>query len=334
MHLTPYTATLGYWAVLSFYVLSGYLMTFVLRTSYTYNSDGLKRFFLNRLLRIFPPYWIACLFSATVISFVPSLALSMNQGLSWPDSAHEFFLNIAILGHIPPSEVSRLVPPVWTLHVELVFYICIALFLTKTDRRIIIWLVVSVLGTIVLNLRSPTFNDFVQNCYFSTVAGSLPFSIGAFVFLIRSRLKIPETILPRSTLIYIGLTVLLILGLGLLSKLYDHFQTNSLFRILYYSGLVASGFFVLISSFLRVPHSWLMSLDKLLGDYSYPIYLVHLPVAVLTTAIIGEFGWTLERGFFLFLLTLLVSVIFSELIRRFVDTPIDRLRGQIKGRRR
>jgi peptidoglycan/LPS O-acetylase OafA/YrhL len=50
---TPYYRDLGYYAVRAFFVLSGFAMTAALNE--VYGFDG-KRFWINRFLRLVPPY--------------------------------------------------------------------------------------------------------------------------------------------------------------------------------------------------------------------------------------------------------------------------------------
>jgi peptidoglycan/LPS O-acetylase OafA/YrhL len=335
MHLSTYTVTIGYWAVLSFYVLSGYLITLVLRTSYGYTYQGLRRFALNRFLRIFPPYWIAVLFSISIIVLFPALAIDMNQGLSLPDSLNEFALNAAIFGHIPPSGVSRPIPPVWTLHVELVFYCLMALALTKTDKRIVIWLLAGVGITIAINITSFSQNDFVQKGYFSTLAGSLPFSIGAFAFIVRSRLehRIPK-LSNAGFSVYLTIVATPAVGLLVASNIYDSIPSDILFRTLYYLVLVLAGCGVLFLSLAKSSREKINALDKRLGAFSYPIYLVHWPVAVLVTGIAAMLGISVVRGNILFGAGLIGSLLVAECLRRFVDVPIEKLRKSIKHKNR
>ena len=57
-HLAPlWSSWCGYYAVFAFYLLSGFLMTKVLRRRYGGSSAGVVRFLANRALRIHPPYW-------------------------------------------------------------------------------------------------------------------------------------------------------------------------------------------------------------------------------------------------------------------------------------
>ena len=48
---------LGAYAVFTFFVISGYLMTYILNENYGYSLRGRMKYLLNRILRIYPVYW-------------------------------------------------------------------------------------------------------------------------------------------------------------------------------------------------------------------------------------------------------------------------------------
>jgi len=56
-HLTNYSSVIGFYSVQGFFILSGYLMTSVMRSKYKYNIKGITVFITKRIVRIFPAYW-------------------------------------------------------------------------------------------------------------------------------------------------------------------------------------------------------------------------------------------------------------------------------------
>ena len=82
---------LGAWAVFAFYTISGYLMCLVLNERYGFSRRGFGAYALNRLLRIHPPYWLAC--AATLgVMLVAGEATTRNFWGPWelPTSAAEW----------------------------------------------------------------------------------------------------------------------------------------------------------------------------------------------------------------------------------------------------
>jgi peptidoglycan/LPS O-acetylase OafA/YrhL len=55
---TEYVAHFGFYAVRGFFVISGFLMTATLNEVYAFCGT---RFWLNRALRLLPPYFLVCL---------------------------------------------------------------------------------------------------------------------------------------------------------------------------------------------------------------------------------------------------------------------------------
>ena len=68
-HLGP-VDSVGPYAVFGFYVLSGYLMTAIMRDRYGYTASGIGRYTANRLLRIYPVYLVALLLSLALVSLL------------------------------------------------------------------------------------------------------------------------------------------------------------------------------------------------------------------------------------------------------------------------
>ena len=66
------------YAVFGFYVLSGYLMTLSLNRVYGFSAGGVGRFFANRWLCIFVPYYAVLLMSFVFIALLPEDASSLN----------------------------------------------------------------------------------------------------------------------------------------------------------------------------------------------------------------------------------------------------------------
>lgn len=53
--------TLGNYSVSFFFVLSGFLMTYIMHETYGFDLKGVKYFWLNRILRLYPIYLIIIL---------------------------------------------------------------------------------------------------------------------------------------------------------------------------------------------------------------------------------------------------------------------------------
>jgi len=153
--------TLGLLAVRLFFVLSGFLITGILLN---YRSDqrgnALRRFYVRRVLRIFPIYYLT-LFIALILQVRP-----IQQGIFW----HLSYLS----NYVAPFHPEWMGPAshFWTLAVEEQFYFvwpCILLFVPKK------FLGKAIIATIVLAVVFRAFVLFVLSASLD-VAGVFTFA--------------------------------------------------------------------------------------------------------------------------------------------------------------
>ena len=295
----------GMYAVFAFYALSGYLMALVLTKTYGFSAGGTARFLANRALRIFPPYLSILALSLAVAFLLPELARELNPVMVVPGSASSWLRNIAILGLNGFPE--RLVPSAWSLHVELVFYVAMALVLARTRWMVVLWF----LASVVYAVYAFTVELDIQGRYYSVFAASLPFSLGALAFHHRDLLRR----LPRWHLLpAIVLTIGVYLFAGALLE--DPLLDGLILAVLSGAYLLAC----LSAVDVRAVPAGLSKLDRYLGDLAYPVFLCHWPVGV---TMMWAFGLP-PRTAALFLVSLplinLVGWAVHELVERRVGT--------------
>lgn len=92
----------GNYAVFSFYVISGYLMCFILKEVYL-SADGVWRYAINRVLRIYPLYLavlaLAIVFRLTVKEVLQGqqwFNFVVNAGMPFPKTATDWLGNIML----------------------------------------------------------------------------------------------------------------------------------------------------------------------------------------------------------------------------------------------
>jgi len=146
-YIPPDYITLGFLAVRLFFVLSGFLITGILLN---YRSDprgsALRRFYLRRVLRIFPIYYLT-LFIALALQVRP-----IQQGAFW----HLTYLS----NYVAPFHPEWMGPAshFWTLAVEEQFYFVWPFILLFVPRR---HLAKTIIGTIALAVLFRAFVLFV-----------------------------------------------------------------------------------------------------------------------------------------------------------------------------
>lgn len=331
-HLVSITV-IGQYAVHGFFILSGYLMTYIMINTYSYDLPGIRAFALNRVLRLYPGYWVLIIIMVPIIHAAgPSAAKVFNFSMGLPADFFGWLQNLSMIypDVVPMRIAPRVSPPTWALTVEILFYACIGLGLSKTPMRTIVWFVVSFIYMVLTHVLDMDG----RYRYSAVMAGSLPFAAGALLFHFRDRLT--------------GLAPWLVTPVGVISLLVAFF-TNCLCGCLvvlfgggdgigcvfYYVNLLLNFLVILaLSKQGNLPIS--RKLDSAIGDYSYPIYLFHYPAGLAVSMMLfGEprRGFHLD-GVLVLLASLPLCILVSFVLIRFVDHPIQRIRSRVKEQKR
>lgn len=329
-HLLSVPVT-GMYAVGSFFVLSGFLMTMIMNTTYGYTVKGFSAYWLNRMLRLYPNSWFAILFTVSAVSlFGPDAMRSYRFLMELPVSGLQWFENLSLiyLDWSPILVRPRLSPPTWALTVELVYYALIGIGLSRSPKLTLVWLG----GSLAHFAASLVGNGSGLAVYGSIVAGSFPFATGAAVYHYREQIfdfvgarfwRLPA---------FLGLRWMLMLPM----MAFMIFGSGD-WRILAFGGVINVLVTAVITSglFYLKPNSFLRTFDRFAGNYSYPVYLLHWQVAAVTSlAIFGEAvrGPSLA-SLFSFLVSTVLLVAVSSISVFLIDPAVDRVRDQVRRRR-
>ena len=320
----------GPYAVFSFYVLSGFLMTTVMHDRYGYTAAGRAAYAVSRILRLYPAYWItAGLTLLLLVSLGQDAVQRHHPGIDFPKTPWQTIQNATMLFLAPfPNEVyPRLCPPAWALTVELVFYALIAAGISRTPRRTLLWAALS-LGYVLVSHALGLGSHYR---YVPIPAASLPFAVGSLVYfskdalsrvLVRARLAAP---LPW--------ILLLTTNAALFASLRRTTGPSFVSEFGLYAGTAITAILVAVLVHRPLPlisPSW----DRGIGRFSYPLYLCHWQMAVIASRLLpGEptFGPG-ERGLTAFAVTTLLALAYSAGIAMLVDAPIDRFRNRWRSR--
>ncbi len=310
---------LGNYAVFAFFCLSGYLMTLIMQRSYGYTLAGFSAYIVNRILRIYPIYWVSIILSIILIWY-SGRASSVEFHSAMYLSAEEWdvFRNIALF--FPYRDPPRLTPPAWALTVEIFFYILIGLGLAKNKLITLVWFAFSVL----YHLSIAVMGLGREYYYFSILAASLPFSTGAIVFHFNKQLKI---FLDKAPIAYPIFTIPLLIVINWLLGV----VLSASHGVFFYSNFFLCALYILVlSNIKRLPYID-MKLDKWIGDLSYPIYLLHYQVGFLMVLVSSNFGISFGRpSLSLFLASIPLIILFSWIASVVIEKPIDLIRSRIK----
>jgi peptidoglycan/LPS O-acetylase OafA/YrhL len=320
-------------AVVLFYVISGFYMSLVLSTKYT-GAGAWKVFYANRYLRLWPTYFVVLIGTALAYGFFVEVAgpdgprshlagwmaqlsalgalertavLLANVSLFGldvlpffgMDQAGEVFL--ALYPTDPASNMHLLIlnGPAFTLSIELLFYVLAPLYVRSLRRS----LVVLVLALGYHQLVAYTSSANLAMVYHLFPATLVYFTLGAIGYRVSA---------DRPDMARLGpyLVCAAIVGLFMATPL---FLRNEM--------LLA------FAAALPFVFEWTRrsKLDREIGNLSYLVYIVHMPLLLALKPRVPE-------GL-LPLWVALGALALALLLRRFVEAPVERLRASFTEKR-
>lgn len=324
----------GRLAVQLFYVISGFLISFVLTSTDNYQG-ATGKFYANRFLRLFPIYlavaaltlvahalsggaffrfYDALPFSADLFLVLSNLFILGQDWLMFFGIEHSA---LAFTGSFAHSEVplyqGLLVPQAWTLGVEMSFYL-VAPFVLGSPRRLVALLLASLALRGVLIMTGIGLTDPWTYRFFPTELA---------LFLIGSLSH--QVLLPRckawtrrfNRLPELGSAVLFVYCLLHFSIGLNHNVRDAL-AVLLFAALLPLAF--LFQSRHR--------LDKAIGELSYPIYICHSLMIMFFSWLLNEVEMHQPMLFAALVITGCIG--FSALLNGLIADPVERLRSRLR----
>lgn len=308
----------GLYAVFSFYMLSGYLMTLVLTERYDLTTAGMSSYLINRFLRIYPVYWVVLALAIPIAWIDPRSAFMASPFFHIPPDIHSWLKNLLVVGlHRHPTDPAlcepvRLIPPAWTLSVEVLFYVAMGVLLSRSRRIVAVWLAASVVYTAVALAQNWSLFFRVSTVY----AASLPFSLGAAIYFL------PGYPLPRRVLA--AVCVAFAAHVCAAGQIWQRPLRGGL-----YTSLVLSAFLLYGLRSWKPQQQWVRTADRFAGDLAYPLFLCHCSaVAIVISA---AYGGVRPAPGTLLLASLLPVHVLAFAIHAGVAAQIEPLRNRIRG---
>ena len=293
---------LGVVAVFGFFSLSGFLMTLLVNGPY---QGRPKAFLLNRFLRLYPLYWGVIALTLILLWFHDWAPIDQIGVPSWP----VFLRQIAFVNWWNDKPTLNSIS--WAVTNELIFYVLIALGISATLKRSLIWLALSI-GIVLASALVPPTPHLPDGLYFFPRAASLPFAVGATLYHLSDFLAV----LPKQRRAVLGSASAAMIILMILTRA-SLVQHNFAIMMLWtYVSLIPAGMIILVL------FSWKPTeLDDKAGRLSYPIYLAQYPGAMLLVVLgINPSFWSV----------LSATIAISTLLLALIDAPIQALRQKIR----
>lgn len=313
---TDYAEYLGVYAVRGFFVLSAFAVTHALHETYAFD---LKRFGVNRLLRLMPLYVVACGLTALAIACDPLEAARFMPRWGAHAGPTEILENLATLPQAFAGLQFRYIEPAWSTAVELFMYMALWIGMGRTAKGAAAGLAV---GLIYHVAHLAAGDPFAQR-YFPIEAALLSFGFGALLYFAPERGLIARD--RRFALLALGLWAVNFFAAGLIVP--QIFAEGPG----YYLNIALAGA-VIISQPAFAPGPWLRRIDRFLGELSYPVFLVQWIGGFAAYRMIGETelrGW--EVALAAAPLILIMAAALALLNRRFVEPLRARVRASKPG---
>ncbi len=305
--------------VFCFYTVAGYVTIYLRSEVYPPEAKSHLRFLAARFLRIWPAY-LACLIIALIAlsSVTYEFNRAMNRAMFLPYTFNGWWRQFLIFGLVELPRglfYVRVLPTAWSLTIILTFYIIITLFVGTSYRRACAFLAIAfacIPAGRMLEL------DYTQ-LFLSIPGSAFPFAVGAVSYHLGKRIP-PFVLPPWFAPVCIAVLCVLFFLPDLLS-----FPFTELFGIYRYCmALIVAPFIVLMHRHecLHPPSA----LNRLAGEISYPVFLLHLPLA---SPIAYHWLGSNEKSGLLFAAAFIASTACSVAIVFLVERPLKGLRRRI-----
>lgn len=291
----PWGLNVGVSAVAVFYMLAGYVVSYLLSDVFT-GHNNVFSFYRDRLWRIFPQYLFALIFASLLWLFIkpPSDFLSVSP--TWLDWLSNVFIVPLNFYMFSGQDAFTLIPPAWSLGAEIQFYI-IAPFL----------LLYPPIGALLLALSIGVF-IFSQVGFLDSDIYGYRLLIGVlFIFYI-------GVLIHRKQQLYVWsiATVGAIYSFYLISQSIHTYFLREIALGITIGTLVITllSRVVLLNTALKLTDAWL-------GRLSYGLFLFHFPMIWLVQYVLSNtLNWLVLLSYVI-LGSILMAYIGSRWIERY-----------------
>jgi peptidoglycan/LPS O-acetylase OafA/YrhL len=289
-------------AVVLFFVLSGYVLGLsLIRRGLT--PAGVLTFYVRRGFRVYPALWAAMALATVYLWFVQPIAAPHMADWAQRHFNPDQFGAVSVLGSLAGAS-NYLLPTAWTITVELAASVLLPLIVFVLLRHSLVVVTMLIVLLAIGIVAGPA-------------ARQVPFYLGSFAVgaalaclpgARRVRPAWPITLLAAAILPFSQIA----LPAGRIDWLAMVVETFA-------SALVIAGIVAHRVRWMRAPALVTM------GDWSYSIYLLHLPIAYTVMRLLDQAGFV--RGdlnlsaILVALITSALTIPLAGLVYRFVELP-------------
>jgi peptidoglycan/LPS O-acetylase OafA/YrhL len=337
--LSPFVTFGGYFGVIFFFVLSGFLITYLLlQEKERSQTIAIKNFYIRRILRIWPIYFLLIGLGFFVFPHIPWFEIPSQERVLRDNFWFSFITYATMIPNFGFAYVMESIPnlgQLWSIGVEEQFYLFwpVVIYFSRNYLRTIliftsalICLKVGAFVVVKMFFAGPKINpdllQFTAVDVFQRFLSSLKFesmAIGALgaCLLFEKKTAYLKFIYHRAT------QILALLALPAIIL----FTPTVLYKGLYL--LLSVPCLIIIMNVGSNPDSLLRLRNKALnylGKISYGIYMYHFACIAFTYHLVDYFSElpfqiTLRQNILIYTLSVLFTLIVSALSYRFIEKP-------------
>lgn len=300
---TPIIRSIGGLGVLLFFVLSGFLITFLLLDEEsTTGTISIKKFYIRRILRIWPLYYLILILGFFVYPHIPFLQMGDLGDNIFVEFKTKFLLFLFILPNLALSRYSPIpyISQSWSIGVEEQFYLVWPLLMKNIKKKLVLFIfiiLVYFLISVFLNFNTLTLGLpkgfwITLKSFWSTFSIN-SMAIGAFFAFISFKKYdfILKILYAKFTQIVTYCILIAMIIFGFIVP----FVIRDVYAVLF--GIVILNLATNNGSILNMENDIL----NYLGKISYGLYMFHPIVIVLVIKSFVLFGMTSNAIYYPFI---------------------------------
>ncbi len=315
--ITHKSANIFIWsghAVFAFFILSGFYISMVITEKYSKLDNGAAKFYVNRALRLYPVNWLMLgmfalfIFSTGNKSF---LIFDVEVGKEWlmPIAVfcNSFFFGAELIPFINPENWSYVVGPLWSLSLELYFYVLAPFIVTRSLKTIAL----IALASFALRIGLYGFDvPVVPWRYFFFPTSIVFFMMGVIAYRLYTEIRHKPWVKTGGLL-----SALLLIVFIATPQLWRSGDQDALVSWLFYLTV----FFCTPFLFELTKRS---SIDRMVGQLAYPVYLGHF---VIIAIVMHYYEGEIDKS----VVSLIGTIAFALFAYYVIDNPIENIRVRI-----
>jgi peptidoglycan/LPS O-acetylase OafA/YrhL len=324
-------------AVTFFFVLSGFLITYLLlKESSKTGTIRIKNFYLKRILRIWPLYFLLVFIGVVALPILFSI-LNINYEMPYTFGDTWYYFVFFLPGLVTFFFGHHFLEPLWSIGVEEVFYLFWAPLFKFGKNKLLFILLLVILIKISLSLLGLFF---VQNELFNYIVNTFQFEamaiggLGAYFVYTKGSIISKLLIYKIPFQIFILLTLLTYLTFH---TNIDNSVWNFFFKTPIFSSILLNLLFLYLIICISIVDRSIIKLRfkllSFLGEISYGIYMYHMLVIFASILFLKKYlieMSSLSSTVLFYAVITLLTIIISALSKYLFENFFLRLKSRLE----